>query len=107
MQVELTDRERARQCEIERVRQPHVRKRLPHRHRRLEIVDVNQPLRRQEVEADIVERVLHDLMRLRLDPERDERDLVHQPLELGVVRVILVGGGLLGAAAVGAGTALG
>src|SRR5262245_48592471 len=54
-QVELADGNRHRGGELERGRQPDVRERLAHRHRRVQIVDVQQPLRRQEVEADVVE----------------------------------------------------
>src|SRR5205807_1915067 len=37
------------------------------------------------------EMVLDDLVRLRLDPQRDERDFVHHALELGVVGLVLCG----------------
>ena len=37
----------------------------------------------KKVEVHVVERVLHDLMRLGVDPDRHQRDLVHQPLHRG------------------------
>src|SRR5213080_2604354 len=39
-EIELADRDRHRDADVERVRQPHVGKRLRHRHRRLDVVDV-------------------------------------------------------------------
>src|SRR5947207_5642211 len=41
--------------DVDVVGQPHVRKRLAHRHRGLHAVDAHEPLRGQEVEADVVE----------------------------------------------------
>ena len=55
-----------------------------HRHGRAHVAEPHQPLRREEIEVDVVEGVFDDLMRVRLDPQRDERDLVHHPLNLGV-----------------------
>src|SRR5262245_15223127 len=78
--VELTGGHRHSRRDFERARQPDLlvlRERLRHRHRGLDVVQVQQPLGREEIEADVVERVLHDLMRGRLDPERHERHLVH------------------------------
>src|SRR6185436_9414796 len=40
------------------------------------------------IPAEIVERVLQDLVRGRSDPERHLRRLVHQPPELGVVTLL-------------------
>src|SRR5713101_6882855 len=93
-QVELPDGERHGEVDLEVGRQPHVRKRLADRHCRLEIADVHEPLGGEKVEADVVERVLDDLVCVRLDPQRDERDLVHQAPEFRVARLV-VGGRLL------------
>src|SRR6267143_3960202 len=90
-QVQGPDGERGANGHLEIARQPHVRKRLAHGHRRAEIVDVHEPWHRQEIEPDVVEGVFHDLVRLRLDPERHQCDLVHQAHERRVVRAIAVG----------------
>ncbi len=49
-------------------RQPHARERLPHGHRRADIVDLDEPGAGQEVHPDVVEGVLDDLMLGRIDP---------------------------------------
>src|SRR2546428_4407971 len=90
-QVQRPDGERGANGHLEIARQPHVGKRLAHRHRRAEIVDVHEPLHRQEIEPDVVEGVFHDLVGLRLDPERHQRDFVHHAHERRVVRSIAVG----------------
>src|SRR6188508_528772 len=83
--VERADRHHAAEEEVDITRQPDIWKRLAHRHRGLEIGDAQQPRRRQEIEVHVVERVLDDLMRLRLDPDGDQRDLVHHLFDLGFV----------------------
>src|SRR5690349_12459306 len=45
---------------------------------------MHEPSPGQEVEIDVFEVVLEDLMLGRIDPERDERALVHLGLDLGV-----------------------
>ena len=63
---------------------------------------MNQPLRRHELERQIIERVLDNLAPAGLDPERHERDLVHQPLERGVVGPVAVARAIPIPAAIGA-----
>jgi hypothetical protein len=66
---------------VDGARQPHTRKRLAHLHRCAHILDANERAAGQELEPHVVERVLDDLVRLGLYPERHERDLVHLSLE--------------------------
>src|SRR6516225_10521399 len=55
--VELPCGQRRRGLKLEYVGQPGIGKRPAHRHRRVQIVDVDEPLRRQEVKRDVVEGV--------------------------------------------------
>src|SRR5215468_9195066 len=87
--AELADRNRERGLQLDVLGQPDLGKRLVHRHRRLDRVDRDDPGRGQELEVDVVEGVLHNLMGGRLDPQRHERDLVHQPAEVLFLLAVL------------------
>ena len=63
---------------------------------------MNEPLAREKVERKIIEPVFDDLVGVGLDPERDERHLVHQALELCVVCPIAIGGAFAAPATIGA-----
>ncbi len=58
-----------------------ARERLSHGHRRADVVDFDEPARRQKVHPDVVEGVLDDLMLGGIDPQRHERRLVHLALD--------------------------
>src|SRR5207302_10395944 len=55
--IERADGERGSRVHVDGLWQPDVRKRLAHRHRRLDVVHADQPLTRKEAEIDVVERV--------------------------------------------------
>ena len=98
-------RQRQRGAHVDARRQPDARKRLAHRHRRGQVVQPEQPAPRQEIEAEVVERIAHDLVLRRIHPERDEAGLVHRrllvatvaaPLRVSVRLVAIRGEHLLG-----------
>src|SRR5437016_4819312 len=70
MHVDGSDREEHADVHLETARQPYVWKRLKHRHRCFDVGNPREPLPRKEVPSEIVERVLQDLVRGRLYPER-------------------------------------
>ena len=78
---ERAARQRDARVNVHLARQPHARERLAHRHRRADVVDFDQPAAGQKVHPDVVERVFDDLVLGGIDPERDERGLVHLALD--------------------------
>src|SRR5688572_24018173 len=82
---ERTWREHERSEHVDSLRQPHAVKGLGHRHVGAQLGDAYEPRRGEKVEADILECVFHDLLLVRLDPDRHARHLVHEPLHLVAV----------------------
>src|SRR5262245_31965443 len=82
--VDFTVRERRIEADAQRPRQPDRREWLSHFHRRVHAIDPDQPSSGEEVELDVLEVVLEYLVFGGIDPERDDRALVHLGLNLGV-----------------------
>jgi len=83
-------RKRDAAVNLHAARQPHARERLSHRHRRANVVHLDEPRAWQEVHPDVVEGVLDDLMFSRIDPQRDHRRLVHLAADPVLVLLSLV-----------------